>query len=564
MCMRVFGRWFGPLAAAMTLMALAAVPLYAAVAEARGTWLTTTGPDHIKSGTQTTAVMNDLRNIGLNTVYVETWKRGYTNYPSQVLADLTGGPDRSPFLGTRDLVEETIINAHRNQMNYIGWFEYGFATKYLRDGGTPDNPISIYMKNNGWLLEDVNGNYNNSSNSFAWMNPAVPEVRQFMIDITLEAVNNYDMDGIQFDDRLAWPKEFGWDQTTRNLYFNETGNILVNSPNITQRSQFNNWRQSKVKLFAQELYAAIKSARPDMHVAIAPTYFPFSKNDFMVDWPSWIDEGLFDEYMPQIYHGTVGTFLGQLAAQALPFEPDNLNKMLVGVRSVGIGDPTPFNDLQAMIEATRTTGTAGHSIWYSQGVRDLYSAELTAFYDVANDGHAANPIFGEGHRPAPIVGTFLGSGMWEFQVPDAGGYQIIGKKTGGGWEQFNSLLLPGGTVQKFLPGAIEAELLVDYRPNLRIEGDLDGDGFVGIADLNVVLGNWNQAVPPGDPLADPSGDGFVGIDDLNIVLGNWNTGTPPPIEMSAAVPEPSTLLLLTASRVICLRRRVGQMRTVQI
>ena len=74
-----------------------------------------------------------------------------------------------------------------------------------------------------------------------------------------------------------------------------------------------------------------------------------------------------------------------------------------------------------------------------------------------------------------------------------------------------------------------------------LTGDLDGDGFVGINDLNIVLGAWNQNVPPAEPLADPSGDGFVGIDDLNLVLGNWNAGTPP---SSDAVPEPGTLCLL--------------------
>ncbi|MEZ6192239.1 MAG: hypothetical protein R3C45_13250 [Phycisphaerales bacterium] len=38
-----------------------------------------------------------------------------------------------------------------------------------------------------------------------------------------------------------------------------------------------------------------------------------------------------------------------------------------------------------------------------------------------------------------------------------------------------------------------------------LTGDLNGDGFVGIADLNIVLGAWNENVPPGNPLADPSG-----------------------------------------------------------
>lgn len=86
-------------------------------------------------------------------------------------------------------------------------------------------------------------------------------------------------------------------------------------------------------------------------------------------------------------------------------------------------------------------------------------------------------------------------------------------------------------------------------------GDLDGDGFVGINDLNIVLGAWNQNVPPADPAADPSGDGFVGIDDLNTVLGNWNAGTPP--NTGAAVPEPASLALLSFGGVAMLRRRCG-------
>ncbi len=84
-------------------------------------------------------------------------------------------------------------------------------------------------------------------------------------------------------------------------------------------------------------------------------------------------------------------------------------------------------------------------------------------------------------------------------------------------------------------------------------GDLDDDGFVGIADLNLVLGNWNQNVPPGDPLADPSDDGFVGIADLNVVLGNWNAGNPP--VDTAAVPEPATLSLIGLAGAALLGRR---------
>ncbi len=84
-----------------------------------------------------------------------------------------------------------------------------------------------------------------------------------------------------------------------------------------------------------------------------------------------------------------------------------------------------------------------------------------------------------------------------------------------------------------------------------LAGDLNGDGFVGLDDLDIILGAWNQNVPPADEAADPSGDGFVGLDDLDIVLNNWNAGTPP----ASVVPEPATLALVGFGALAALRRR---------
>jgi hypothetical protein len=61
---------------------------------------------------------------------------------------------------------------------------------------------------------------------------------------------------------------------------------------------------------------------------------------------------------------------------------------------------------------------------------------------------------------------------------------------------------------------------------LPVPGDLDGSGFVGQADLDIVLANWGFGPPP-DPRADPSGDDFVGQADLDIVLAHWGQGIRP-------------------------------------
>jgi hypothetical protein len=131
-------------------------------------------------------------------------------------------------------------------------------------------------------------------------------------------------------------------------------------------------------------------------------------------------------------------------------------------------------------------------------------------------------------------GLFIPSAGQSFDILDFG--SILGT--------FHNLQLPAlgagltwDTTQLYTSGTLSVM-------GTALTGDLNGDGFVGIADLNIVLGNWNQTIPPGNPLANPSGDNFVGIADLNIVLGNWNAGTPP--SESSNIPEPRTFTLLLA------------------
>lgn len=83
-----------------------------------------------------------------------------------------------------------------------------------------------------------------------------------------------------------------------------------------------------------------------------------------------------------------------------------------------------------------------------------------------------------------------------------------------------------------------------------LDGDLDGDGFIGLDDLDVLLNHWNQTVSSGDLLAgDPSGDGYVGLDDLDILLNSWNAGTPPSDDPSHNIPEPASAA--TAIGLLC-------------
>ncbi|MFN3167162.1 MAG: glycoside hydrolase family 172 protein [Phycisphaeraceae bacterium] len=86
-----------------------------------------------------------------------------------------------------------------------------------------------------------------------------------------------------------------------------------------------------------------------------------------------------------------------------------------------------------------------------------------------------------------------------------------------------------------------------------IEGDLDGDGGVGIHDLDIVLAHWGTAQRLGDWSAgDATNDGWVGEDDLQIVLANWDASEPIP---AINVPEPGSVALVSALTLLGRRRR---------
>ncbi len=89
-----------------------------------------------------------------------------------------------------------------------------------------------------------------------------------------------------------------------------------------------------------------------------------------------------------------------------------------------------------------------------------------------------------------------------------------------------------------------------------LEGDVNGDGFVGLDDLDVLLTNWNQSVPVGDKSQGDLagiGDGYVGLEDLDVILNNWNASLP--ASSSVTVPEPAMLSLSVLGVLLITKRR---------
>ncbi len=75
-------------------------------------------------------------------------------------------------------------------------------------------------------------------------------------------------------------------------------------------------------------------------------------------------------------------------------------------------------------------------------------------------------------------------------------------------------------------------------PPVPLVGDVNGDGFVDIFDVNDVSAHWGQSGPAGDA----NGDSMVDIFDINLISSNWGTSYGGGAEVAvAAVPEPGAI-----------------------
>lgn len=327
----------------------------------RGVWLTNVDSQVLNSKENIDEAVKLLDSLGFNSIFVVVWNKAMTTYPSSVMKNLTGIEIDTTFTG-RDPLKELIDSAHKRNIKVFAWFEFGFSSSYKENGGI------ILSKKPAWAAKDSKGNLV-TKNGFEWMNGFHPDVQNFLLSLIMEVVRNYDVDGIQGDDRLpALPSEAGYDEYTINLYKSQHGGKLP--PANHKDKHWVQWRADILTDFMQRIYDSVKTFNSNIIVSMAPSIYPWSKEEYLQDWPEWVKTGLVELIIPQVYRYNIEDYsfaLNEIISTQISKE--DFHKFYPGVL-LKVGSYQPDEKfLSQMIELNRKNGIHGEVFFFYEGIK---------------------------------------------------------------------------------------------------------------------------------------------------------------------------------------------------
>ncbi|HEX7367442.1 MAG TPA: family 10 glycosylhydrolase [Pelobium sp.] len=335
-----------------------------------GTWVTSVASDALDSRANIAKTVATCKQSGINNIFVVVWNQGRTLYPSDIMQNTFGEKIATKYIG-RDPLQEMIEEAHKENIKVHAWFEYGFACSYNQNGGL------IIQKKPSWAAKDIEGKLLNKG-GFEWMNAFMPEVQDFMISLVMEVVNKYDVDGVQGDDRMpALPSTGGYDDYTVNLYKAQHNGSAP--PTNYRDADWINWRTNLLTDFQGRLYQQVKAKKPSVIVSSAPSVHPWGKDEYLQDWPSWLDKGYIDLVLPQHYRDNFASYKSTLAQQLSFLKGKDKAKFYPGVliQNGGVNPSEEF--LTQMVNENRLNGVAGESFWFFEGLK-----KFPAYFQVYN------------------------------------------------------------------------------------------------------------------------------------------------------------------------------------
>lgn len=271
-----------------------------------------------------------LKNTGINNVFLETYYHGVSIYPSEVLQKYGVTSQRGEFTGF-DPLKIWIDECHRNGIKVHIWFE-SFYVGNKPPRSSVHHILSVHpewansTKDYADLSEIA---YSKAEHNGYFIDPANPDVQDFVIEILSEIIEKYKPDGINLD-YIRYPlcakiksdnyrgTEWGYTQYARqefkSMYGVDPIRLSVSDP---LWSCWYEYRQNKITDFVKK----VRKLTCDNNVFFTTVVFPGQKECLetkLQDWSRWSRENLVDGFTPLLLTNdrrTAGNLIREMKQQ---------------------------------------------------------------------------------------------------------------------------------------------------------------------------------------------------------------------------------------------------------
>jgi uncharacterized lipoprotein YddW (UPF0748 family) len=261
-------------------------------------WPSKQGLPAVQQQTEFTQRLDQLKQMGCNAVFVQVRPACDAFYASRIepwSRFLTGRQGQPPFPYYDPLIF-MINETHKRNMEFHAWFN---PFRALTDSKKNPNPSSHVTRTHpDWLI---------SYGGKSYIDPGIPDAREYVIRVIMDVVNRYDVDGIHLDD-------YFYPYRIAGLEFGDSKSFARYKGEFYNKDD---WRRHNVNLFVSTLYATINQEKSHVKFGISPfgVWRNASKDpegsatrggqtcydDLYSDVVLWMQKGWVDYLLPQLY-----------------------------------------------------------------------------------------------------------------------------------------------------------------------------------------------------------------------------------------------------------------------
>lgn len=274
--------------------------------ELRGVWIRPT----FKTQEEICKVLDSLSQAGINTIFIETYYHGMTIFPSKTM-ESRGFVKVNPDYANFDALDFWIHEAHKRNIKVHIWFE----TFYIGNKNPASNPKNIVSINPSWAnvtKKDYDQNRPTpsvSEHNGYFLDPANPEVQNYLLELLCEIIQTYHPDGINLD-YIRYPQSissqyagsdmssWGYTNYARNDYKSIYG---VDPMELTQFEplweSWNEYRRGKVTEFVRRASQICRSNKVNLTAVIFPNR-QAALDMKQQDWKRWSANNYVDGFTP--------------------------------------------------------------------------------------------------------------------------------------------------------------------------------------------------------------------------------------------------------------------------